>query len=210
MTGDRNGGEREALAPVIPLFGGSPPAEEAETWHVTWLADTATGDLDERARDAQERAEQTLLKRLRTRSLSVREAHAVLREHEIDAADAEAIVERFRAQGYLDDLALAEQLIDKGLARKAQGRQAIAQTLSQRGIPREVIDTALGELPDDEAERALAFARQKAAGMDGLDRDAALRRLTGQLARRGFGSLALSVARQALDETSHPTGVRFE
>jgi len=209
MADDRNGGERDALAPVIPLFGGA-PADEAETWHATWLADTATDDLDEQTRDAQQRAEQILLKRLRTRSLSLREADTVLREHEIDAGTAAAIVARFTAQGYLDDAALAEQLIDKGLARKAQGRQALAQTLSQRGIPREVIDAALAELPDDEAERALAFARQKAAAMRGLDRDAALRRLTGQLARRGFGAAALSVARRALDETARPSGVRFE
>ena len=64
-----------------------------------------------------------------------------------------------------------------------------------------VVDAALDELPDDEAERALDFARQKARSMGSLDRDAAVRRLHGQLARRGFGgSMAMTAVKQALDE----------
>ena len=137
---------------------------------------------------------------------------SALREHDLDEAASEGIIDRFLSLGYLDDAALAEQLIDKATSRKAQGRQAIAQTLSQRGIPREVVDEALAQLPDDEAERALEFARTKARGLVGVERDAALRRLAGQLARRGYGAVALSVARQALDELSAPprSGVRFE
>jgi regulatory protein len=235
---DTNGGERESLAPVIPLFGArgavtpsrEAPAEadDAPSWHATWIADRASsesspassraahpasGELGpDAADDAAEQAERVLLRKLRTRSLSEREARSVLRDHDLDDAEREDIVERFLSLGYLDDAALAEQLIDKATSRKAQGRQAIALGLSQRGIPREVIDEALDQLPDDEAERALEFARSKARGFEGLDRDTALRRLAGQLARRGYGSVALSVARQALDEQSTPPrrGVRFE
>ena len=70
----------------------------------------------------------------------------------------------------------------------------------------------LAELPDDEFERALDFARQKARSMRDLDREVALRRLSGQLARRGYGGKALAAARQALDEASRPQprGVRFD
>lgn len=256
MTTD-NGGERETLAPVIPLFGAPDPValhpsggrvgsstastgdpgdtDEAGQWHATWTTDrsasaspdrpstpprriaavedvdTASSAVEER-RDAADRAERILLRKLRTRSLSLREARSVLTEAELDLADAEDIVERFVGLGYLDDLALAEQLIEKATSRKAQGRQAVAQTLSQRGIPREVIDEALAELPDDEEERALDFARSKARGMEDLERDVALRRLYGQLARRGYGAVAFSAARRALDELrSGPRrGVRFE
>ncbi|MFB8892587.1 MULTISPECIES: regulatory protein RecX [Microbacterium] len=147
------------------------------------------------------RAERTLLKRLRGRSLSVREARDVLREAELAEADADAVIAAFLDNGYLDDSRLAEQLLDGALGRKAQGATAIAQTLSRRGLDREVIDIAMASLPDDEAERALEFARQRARGMSGLDHDVALRRLHGQLARRGFrGSVALDAARQALSE----------
>ena len=77
----------------------------------------------------------------------------------------------------------------------------IAQELARRGVPREVADVALAALPDDDAERALRFARTKARSMASLDRNTALRRLTGQLTRRGYGgSIALNAAREALDE----------
>ncbi|THE07482.1 RecX family transcriptional regulator [Microbacterium oleivorans] len=236
---ESTGGERDSLAPVIPLFGSradrtptpsqTDDSDGAATWHATWIADRAASDRSAaRAAhpatgtvpvvapagedDAAAVAERVLLRKLRTRSLSIREARSVLREHELEESEIEGIVDRFLSLGYLDDAALAEQLIDKATSRKAQGRMAIAQGLSQRGIPREVIDEALDQLPDDEAERALEFARSKARGLDGLDRDTALRRLAGQLARRGYGSVALSVARQALDEFAAPPrrGVRFE
>jgi regulatory protein len=216
---ERDGGERDTLAPVIPLFGGGEAPEAAArrrhpSWHATWI----DGDEDRREilaedepDDAVAEAERMLLRRLRTRSLSLREARAALAGEGLADAEIETIMGRFTALGYLDDRALAEQLIDKALSRKAQGRQAVAQVLMQRGIPREVADEALAELPADEAERALEFARSKAPLLADLDRDAALRRLAGQLARRGFGSVALSAARTALDEVSRPTrGVRFD
>ncbi len=158
-----------------------------------------------------EGATQGLVKRLRTRQLSVREARAMLGERGLDNSAAEDVVADFEARGYLDDARLAEQLVYAATSRKGQGRRAIAQTLSGRGIPREVVDAALEELPDDEAERALEFARQKARSMGSLDREAAVRRLHVQLARRGFGgSMAMTAAKQALDEAGvGSSGVRF-
>ena len=156
--------------------------------------------------------EALLLRKLRTRSLSIREARDVLRGVDVMDDDAEEVISRFVGHGYLDDAKLAEQLIHVAIDRKGQGRGAISQALAKRGIPRDVIDAAIDELPDDEFERALAFARSKAHGMRSLERDTALRRLAGQLARRGYGGAALSAARQALDEASRPParGVRFE
>ncbi|MDW4573098.1 regulatory protein RecX [Microbacterium sp. M3] len=159
-----------------------------------------------------EAAEQGLLKKLRGRQLSVSEAKAYLRQHDLDADAEQALLDAFLARGYLDDARLAEQLVHAGVDRKGQGRRAIAQSLAQRGVPRDVADFALAELPDDDAERALEFARTKAGSMRGLERDVALRRLAGQLARRGYGGpVALDAARQALDEAGRPSGrVRFE
>lgn len=211
--------------------GGSRDDPESN-WHTTWTASSArlsasppaamptdaafsdpetpesatAGTTDEPdAAEVRSRAERTLLKRLRGRSLSVREARKVLAENELAEAEIEEVVTAFLDNGYLDDLRLAEQLLDGALGRKAQGAGAIAQTLSRRGLERDVIDIALASLPDDEAERALEFARQRARGMSGLDPDTALRRLHGQLARRGFGgSTAMTAARQALDEAEKP------
>ncbi len=147
-----------------------------------------------------ERAERTLLKKLRTRSLSVREARGVLGGFDLGGAAVDDVIDTFERNGYLDDAKLAEQLVYSGTQRKGQGRQVVSRTLSERGIPRDIVDAALAELPDDDAERALDFARTKARSMSRLAPDVALRRLAGQLARRGYGSTSLSAARQALDE----------
>ena len=162
--------------------------------------DELPDDDDEPGVDV-EGATQALVKRLRTRQLSAREAKSLLSERGLDADAIEGVIAEFEARGYLDDARLAEQLVYAATSRKGQGRRAISQTLSGRGIPRDVVDAALDELPDDEAERALDFARQKARSMGSLDREAAVRRLHGQLARRGFGgSMAMTAVKQALDE----------
>jgi len=221
--------ERE-LAPVIPLFGERPPAREpapapdvadVETdaaWHPTWVSGSAVDeyaaddgrDPGEEAVGASDLAEKMLLKRLRTRSLSVSEARAFLRDHELDSASVELILGRMTEFGYLDDTALAEQLVHTAVDRKGQGRQVIAQTLAKRGIAREIADQVLSTLPDDDLDRALEYARTKARSMRALDRDTALRRLAGQLARRGYpANVSLTAAKQALDESSGGSGVRF-
>ncbi|WP_261166156.1 regulatory protein RecX [Microbacterium sp. Marseille-Q6965] len=163
------------------------------------------------ADEVAERAERRLVRSLGTRGLSVSEARARLLQ-ELPAETADGIVDRLCRMGALDDARLAEQLIHTSLARKKQGRRAVAQALAARGIPREVVDAALSALPDDDAERALEFARSKARQLLRYDDDTALRRLVGQLARRGFGgSLAMSAARRALDEARAPSGrVRFD
>ncbi|WP_295854927.1 regulatory protein RecX [uncultured Microbacterium sp.] len=118
-----------------------------------------------------------------------------------DDAIADELIDRFVDLGYLDDAAFAEQLAMSAVERKGEGRRAVAETLRKRGIPRDIAEAALAELPDDDAERALEFARSKVRGVDGAEYDAALRRLAGQLARRGYpSSVALTAARTALEE----------
>ncbi|MDP3950750.1 regulatory protein RecX [Microbacterium sp.] len=157
--------------------------------------------------------EESLVRKLRARSLSISEARLVLRGHDLDPSQIDDVIDDFCRRGYLDDVILAEQLVISGIERKGQGRVALSRALAQRGIPRDVVEIALGDLPDDDAERALEFARTKARSMARLDFDTALRRLMGQLARRGYGgSVAMNAARTALTEVSSgkPTsGVRF-
>lgn len=231
--GDQNVNDASDLAPVIPLFGprsgapepprtphargGSPVAGSGAepvtgSWHVTWTDDVERSELDVDTASAREAAEKVLLKKLRTRSLSEREARAVLRSEGLDDPVIDAVVEGLLRHGYLDDLRLAEHLVYIGSDRKRQGRQAIARTLASRGIPREVVDAVLSETHDDDAARALEFARLKARSLHTLERDVALRRLVGQLSRRGYpGTVAMTAARAALDEAGSATSsVRFE
>lgn len=197
---EEDGGE--TLAPVTPIFGvhepAVPVADAAGEWNVG---------------GEREAAEAALLKRLRTRQLSVAEARALLIGRELPGDQCEEILDDCVRRGYLDDARLAEQLIHAAVTRKGQGRRMIAQALSKRLIARDVIDAAIAELPDDDDDRALEFARTKARALVRYDDDVALRRLLGALARRGFGgSSAGSAARTALAEAraeAAPTGVRF-
>ncbi|WP_309102005.1 regulatory protein RecX [Microbacterium sp.] len=173
-------------------------------------------DVEQPAPDSaqlREVAEESLVRKLRAKSLSVSEARMVLKGHSLDASQIDDVIDDFSRRGYLDDAVLAEHLVSAGVERKGLGRVALSRALSQRGIPRDVIDEALDEVPDDDAERALEFARTKARSMARLDHETALRRLVGQLARRGYnGSVAMTAARTALGEVTSggpAGGVRF-
>lgn len=218
------GAERDAggravgddLAPVIPLFGSRAPAPELSSDSTTgsmphqggapgWSHPGAAFDdsVDTESPDEiRDRAEAVLLRKLRGRSLSLVEARAALGGIDgVDDSLIEDVVAKFVDLGYLDDEAFAEQLAMSAVERRGQGRRAVAQTLRKRGISREVADAAIAELPDDDADRALEFARSKARNVGGKDYDASLRRLAGQLARRGYSSsISLEAARQALAE----------
>jgi regulatory protein len=197
------------LAPIIPLFGGPParaeyvPAASDDSAEDDGAEDDGAEDDGAGAAIERETAENILLKRLRTRQLSVTEARALVSQRGLGADEVDSMLEDFLRRGYLDDAGLAEQLIHVGVDRKGQGRQVIAQTLAKRGIPRDVADAALATLPDDDFERALEYARSKARSLASVDRETAVRRLAGQLARRGYrGSVALTAAQTALDESS--------
>ncbi|WP_258130916.1 regulatory protein RecX [Microbacterium sp. MYb66] len=153
------------------------------------------------------------MRKLRARSLSVSEARVVLKGHDLEGGVIEDVIDDFCHRGYLDDVALAGVLVTSGVERKGQGRVALSRALAQRGIPRDIIDGALDDLPDDDDERALEFARGKARSMSRLDHDTALRRLVGQLSRRGYnGAVSMKAAKAALRETTFggsTSGVRF-
>lgn len=205
----------DGLAPVIPLFGGPPRLDDPGDDH----DDVVPVEPD--ADEVRQRAEEALVRKLRAKQLSVSEARSVLRENGLDRDAIEDVIDEFLRRSYLDDHTLASLLVTSGSERKGQGRIALSRSLAQRGIPRDIVDDALAELPDDDAERALEFARSKASGMSRLDYDTALRRLHGQLARRGYGgSVAMDAARTALGEVgvrrattrssaAHSSGVRF-
>lgn len=184
----------------------------------------AAGDVrpsdEPSAEQVRDDAEAVLLRKLRSRSLSLSEARTVLRGVEgVDEIICDELIDRFVDLGYLDDATFAEQLVMSAMDKRGEGRRAVAETLRKRGIPRDVAEAALATLPDDDAERALDFARSKIRGVQGAEYDAALRRLSGQLARRGYpSSVALTAARTALSEagigrsrsSARPaSGVRF-
>ena len=218
-----DGGD-ETVAPVIPLFGGSraepqaarsaeaAPARRMPRFEEAQDEQPAQDDVDEVDPEQRlKKATDRLLRKLGSRGLSVSEATDVLRSDGVPRDEACIVIADLESRGWLSDEMLAEQLVHAALTRNKDGRRGIAQKLAKRGIAREIADAALAEVPDDDTERALEFARTKARSMSSLDHDTALRRLAGQLARRGYpGGVAMSAAKRALDEVgSSASGVRF-
>ncbi|SFS01698.1 regulatory protein [Microbacterium sp. cf046] len=214
---DNHGDGGARLAPVTYLPGAAPADDAPARWAIPLESTPDDHDRTETPVEEAESegpsiedAEDLLAKRLRRSALSEREARAFLVQRGIDGSVAETTVERFTSRGWIDDAVLAEQLIYAGTSRKGQGRRAIAQTLSGRGIARDIADAALAALPDDDDDRALEYARSKAHGLRSYDLETAMRRLMGQLARRGYGgSVASTAARTALTEQRGGSGVQF-
>ncbi len=135
---------------------------------------------------------------LARRGLSRRELERHLRDRGFDDAEIEADVARLEREGYLDDVALAQNLVGTLQERKGLGRSAIAAELTRRLLAPAAIEYAL-ELVDssDELSRARELAVKRAGQLRHLDRDTAVRRLSAYLARRGYGG---STVRAAVDQ----------
>ena len=158
-------------------------------------------------------ASASLARSLGRRGLSIAEARGKLRTSGLTADESADLVGEFVERGWLDDAVLAEQLVHTATTRQDMGTKAVRQLLQKRMLARDVIDAVIAELPDDDAERALEFATSKARSLVRYDDETAVRRLMGQLARRGFGgAVAGTAARAALAaaRSAAPAGgVRF-
>lgn len=156
--------------------------------------------------------ERALLKKLARRDLSVVEVEQFLEQNGLPAEQLEEWVERMQRLGYVDDLRLAEHVVDQLRRRKGLGASSIKQELSRRRIAPAIISEALGESDqDDERARAMELAVKRAGQLSSYDEATAERRLTGFLMRKGYGSgVVRDAVKAALAARKRPAGgVRF-
>lgn len=178
--------------------------EDLAAWNDSWgedVPDAGPVDVD---------LERVSMKALGRRSLSQRELERVLRDSGAEEDAVHAEIDRLARVGLLDDEALAQSLVATLQERKGLGRTAIAAELTKRLLSPAAIEYAL-ELVDtgDELARAAEIARKRAAQLRSLDRDTAVRRLTGYLMRRGYsGSTLRAAVEQALPQDAR-SKVRF-
>lgn len=199
------------LAHVSYLFGPRPsvssasrldaeqPADIEPEWNDEWGSEV--DDSCARLSDAElagPDAERISMRALGRRAISRRELERALRDGGV-ADDAIAHeCDRLTRVGLIDDTALAQNLVATLQERKGLGRTAIAAELTRRLLAPAAIEYAL-DLVDtgDELARARDLARKRAGQLSGLDRETAVRRLSGYLARRGYSG---STARAAIDD----------
>ena len=143
-------------------------------------------------------AQQRALELLDRRDYSCAELIKKLLEKGESPEDAENAVSYLASLGFVDDQRYAS-LVVRQYAGKGYGARRVRMELMRRGLSREIIDEALGEMPaqDDTLDRLLA---QKLRG--GFDR-ADVKKATDALVRKGYGydeiSAALRRLREALD-----------
>lgn len=156
------------------------------------------------------RADNVLANRLRGRGLSLAEAREVLDGAEIDADIAEETLARYVSLQYIDEAALAEQILHTHLDRKGLGRRSVEMEMRRRKLDPLVIEEAMAEQPDEELARATEVAMKRVGQLSSYDDETAERRLTSFLMRRGYGGgIVREAAKAALATRRGSSRVRF-
>lgn len=166
--------DRPEVAVVVPVVRSKVAFADAEDdEHISALT------IDE--------LETTLLRKLHSHDMSVREVTDWLREHDAAEGDAYALVEKCERLGYLNDERLAQELCVRLSERKGKSRSVISRELRQRGLEQAAIDLALESIDaDDETQKAIELAITRVRQFSSLDDETANRRLHGFLSRRGY------------------------
>jgi SOS response regulatory protein OraA/RecX len=128
------------------------------------------------------RALDVATKALAQRDFSERGLRARLERAGVEAAEAEAVLERLRDEGVLDDRRFGTNRA-QALAERGKGDAAIRFDLEAQGLPAEVVDEALAAL-EPERVRAERIVARRGSGP-------ATARL---LAGRGFDQEAIEAA----------------
>lgn len=147
---------------------------------------------------------------LARRGLSRREVERHLRDRGFDDDEIAEEVTRLERDGYVDDIALAQNLVGTLQERKGLGRSAIAAELTRRHLAPAAIEYALDLIDTgDELSRAREIAIKRAGQLRHVDRDTAVRRLSAYLARRGYGGSTIRAAVDQALPSSPRRGVAF-
>lgn len=177
------------------------------------LDDSADGTVVDEVSDEErlERVSDTVVRALGRRQLSADETHALLMAQGASDEEAVVLVARYSELGYLDDVAMAESLVERLSGRQHKSRQVIFRELIARKLPVSIIEEALDQLGgDQEFTLALDAAMKRVGQLSSYDDTTTERRLMAFLARRGFNSgLVRDVTQRAMATRTSSKGPRF-
>jgi len=105
-------------------------------------------------------------------------------EHEI----ANSVLDALELQGLLNDLEFAKLWSESRQRSKKLSRRVIASELRSKGVAQDIINEVIEDI-NDESEYAQAFelASRKYNSISHLDAELVYRRISGLLARKGYG-----------------------
>jgi regulatory protein len=156
--------------------------------------------------DPESVARKILLDQLTGRARSRADLAKKLAQKDVPEEIATRLLDRFEEVGLVDDASFSREWVAQRRSGKGLAKRALAQELRRKGIDDETARAALDEVdPEDEVEAARTLVRRKLRSVQGLDRDKAVRRLVGMLARKGHSSsVAFRVVKEELDLESNP------
>jgi regulatory protein len=158
------------------------------------------GDQDDSPADPEQVARTILLRRLEAAPRTRAELATTLRERNVPDDVAVRVLDRFEEVGLIDDRVFAQMWVESRQRSRGLSGRALRSELHRKGVPAPLIDEALEQVdPADELGAAREVARRKARSVVGLPRATQVRRLSGALARKGYGAgITSQVVREAL------------
>jgi len=125
-----------------------------------------------------------------TRSLAYRprslaEMKTRLTSRGFDEETQQAVLAKLKEQGLIDDAAFARYWAENRASFSPRSQRLARMELQQKGVAREVIDSAVGTI--DDAESAYQASSARLNSLRRLDKTVFRRRLGDYLKRRGFG-----------------------
>jgi regulatory protein len=122
----------------------------------------------------------------RPRSLAEIRRHLHGKRYDDEAID--GAIDRLRAQRYVSDLDFAKYWVEQRSRFRPKGDRALVSELINKGVARETIDAALGEMPaESESDRARRAIVRQLLRWQSLEPAERKRKIHAFLAQRGFG-----------------------
>jgi regulatory protein len=164
-----------------------------------WVADPPE-DEDGPPADPEQVARTILLRRLESAPRTRAELTATLRDRQVPEDVAQRVLDRFEEVGLIDDLMFARMWVESRQRGRLLSGRALRSELRRKGVPDVLIDQALHVVTaEDEIRAAREVAARKARSVVGLPPATQVRRLSGALARKGYGpGVTAQVVREAL------------
>lgn len=119
------------------------------------------------------------------RDRTEKELREKLEAKEIPPQEIEAVFQKLKSYGYLDDTAYAKKYQSSKNSYKPTGQRRLKMELYKKGVPKEIIET-VESTPENEYRLACEAAEAQMRRYQRLDQETAQRRLMAFLARRGF------------------------
>jgi regulatory protein len=157
-------------------------------------------DFDSPQADREQVARSILLRRLEAAPRTRSQLAATLRERGVPDDVAQRLLDRFEEVGLIDDRMFARLWVESRQRGRLLSGRALRSELRRKGVPDTFIDEALQTVTvDDEFDAAREVATRKARSVVGLPRPTQVRRLSGALARKGYGpAVTAQVVREVL------------